>query len=149
MRQDAAHNDSMRQQPGRWLVRLGLYELAAAMMVLSTEHDLSWASLWQANLDNPSWLKRAMVNTFGRLTEQEKQSVQPLYEDWLWVAEHFAMERMVDMPHWAHVYLLDSTGQRVYAEGHFKSVLIELYGTTPAEALMGLDTRWYQFIGWW
>lgn len=149
MRLGAAHNNPMRQQPGRWLMRLGFYELVAAMMVFSADHGLPWANHWQANLDNPGWLKRAMVNTFGRLTEQEKETVQLFYEDWLWYAEHFDLEPLVRLPHWAQVYLLNSTGQRIHSQGHFQSVLVELHGVTPKEALQQLDTQWYQFRGWW
>ena len=71
-------------QQGWWLKRFGMDDLVGAMRLLSGEYELSWADSWPNHLDEPKWLDRAMVNTFGRLNDADKEIVRPLYEDWRW-----------------------------------------------------------------
>jgi hypothetical protein len=148
MRHDATGNNPVQRQRGQWLNRLGLWELVGSMMILSADGKMPWADQWHEHLDNPGWLKRAMVNTYQRLSEQDKAIVQSAYEEWLWYAEHFDLETMAQMGYVAHVYLLDALGQRIYSDGQFKTILLELHGTSPQDALRQLDNRWYEFIGW-
>jgi hypothetical protein len=36
--------------------------LVMAMRMLSAEYELKWAHRWEAHLDEPKWLSKAMVN---------------------------------------------------------------------------------------
>ena len=140
-----------QRDTGSWLRRLGLYDLVMAMILLSDEYGLKWADDWWLNLDDPKWLNKAMVNTFGRLRDDDQELVRPLYEDWQWYYSNFDLEAAVNLGYLAEVYLLDRNGRRVVADGRFQTVLVNLEGATREEALCQLnrDRNVYGFSRWW
>jgi hypothetical protein len=134
---------------GRWLLRLGLAELVAAMVILSEEYKLEWATSWNDHLDDPDWLRRAMANTFMRLKSADKDLIRPLYEDWLWYEKTFDMKGLVVPEYNALCYLLDRDGKRVSRMDGPVTVLVGLKGQDKREALETLDRRRYEFFKWW
>jgi hypothetical protein len=141
--------DTLTQTSGRWLVRLGLVELVAAMVILSEEYKLDWAASWNDHLDDPDWLRRAMANTFMRLKPADKNLIRPLYEDWLWYDKTFDMKGLVVPEYNALCYLLDNNGKRVRRMDGPVTVLRGLKGQDKREALATLDTKCYEFCCWW
>jgi hypothetical protein len=140
-----------QRDSGSWLRRFGLGNLVLAMEMLSGEYDLPWAGQWQQHLDDPKWLGKAMVNTFGRLNDADQEMVAPLYEDWQWYFSNLDLEAAVNLGYLAEVYLLDRNGRRVVADGRFQTVLVNLEGATREEALCQLnrDRNVYGFSRWW
>ncbi|MBE0534540.1 MAG: hypothetical protein IH624_02645 [Phycisphaerae bacterium] len=134
---------------GRWLKRLGLWELVAAMVLWSEDHGLPWASSWYAHLDEPAWLRRAFVNTFVRLTNAEKELVRPYYDEWLRLEAHADIEACVRPAFNAECFLLDRDGRRVTWRGQAQTVLVGLRGQDRQEALLQLNTKAYEFWRWW
>ena len=131
-----------------WLRRIGMFDLVLAMEMLSGEYDLAWADQWQRNLDDPRWLDKAMVNTFGRLNDADKQLVAPLYEDWCWCVANLDLAAAVKLGYVAEVALLWGGGQRVVDGGRVQTVLVSLDGTSRDDALCQLN-REYEFLRWW
>lgn len=123
--------------------------LVCAMQSLSAEYGLAWADHWTVHLDDPKWLARAMVNTFMRLGDADKAIVNPLYEDWLWYSSHFDLEALVGIGYVAEVYLLDRNGQRISADGEYKTVVVKLDGASRKKALCQLKRDFYEFVRWW
>jgi hypothetical protein len=134
---------------GRWLVRLGLMDLVCGMAILSDEYKLEWAASWDAHLDNPDWLGRAMANTFMQLKPVDKDLIRPLYEDWLWFEKNFDMKALVVPEFNALCYLLDGEGKRVRRMDGPVTVLRGLKGQDRREALETLDVKIYEFKEWW
>ncbi len=151
MKMTDSNNDTstLTQIDGRWLMRLGLMELVAAMMILSEEYKLEWAASWNDHLDDPDWLRRAMANTFTWLKPHDKDIIRPLYEDWLWYEKTFDMKGLVVPEFNALCYLLDKGGKRVSRMDGPVTVLVGLKGQDREEALATLDTRCYEFKEWW
>ena len=131
-----------------WLKRFGLGNLVLAMEMLSGEYDLAWAGKWQQHLDDPKWLDRAMINTFGRLNEEDQEMVAPLYEDWQWYFANLDLEAAVKLGYVAEVALLWSDGRRVVDAGEVQTVLVELDGGSREEAKRSLTSE-YEFLRWW
>jgi hypothetical protein len=134
---------------GRWLVRLGLWELVCGMVILSEEYGLEWAASWNDHLDDPDWLGRAMANTFVQLKPADKDLVRPLYDDWLWFEKNFDMKGLVVPEYNALCYLLDKGGKRVSRMDRPVTVLVGLKGQDKREALETLDVKKYEFCRWW
>jgi hypothetical protein len=135
-------NSGTLEQPGRWLMRLGMWGLVVEMAALSAEYKMAWAESWQEHLDDPAWLKRAMVNTFVQLRGADKDQIRARYEDWQWYEKNFDMQYMANPEHWAHCYILDGKKQRAATCNRI------LKGQTPDEALETLDRDSYEFIRW-
>lgn len=133
------------EQRGRWLKRVGLWDAVAEMAALSAEYKMAWAGSWQEHLDDPSWLKRAMVNTFAPLQEKDKDRVRTLYENWQWIEKNLDMSYLANPEYWAHCYILDGRGRRIGPEMTCNRIL---KGQTPEEALEMLDRESYEFIRW-
>jgi len=130
------------------LRRFGLLDLVMGMEILSGDYDLPWADQWQRNLDNPAWLDRAMVNTFGRLNDADQKLVAPLYEDWQWYFENLDLDAAVKLDYVAEVALLWGGGQRVVDGGQVQTVLVSLGGASREEARSSLTSE-YEFVRWW
>lgn len=135
--------------PERWLMRLGLWELVCAMMMLSEDYGMGWAASWIDHLDDADWLRRAMVNTFNQLGPEDKAMVRPLYEDWLWYDKTFDLKTLVRPEFNALCYLLDGHGKRVRRMDGPVTVLVGLRGMDRQEALGTLDGGRYEFCRWW
>ena len=135
-------------QKGCWLERLGVGNLILAMEMLSGDYGLPWADKWQQNLDDPRWLDKAMVNTFGRLNGEDQELVGPLYEDWRWYFENLDMEAAVKLGYVAEVALLWGDGRRVVDDGQVQTVLVSLDGATREDAKRSLTSE-YEFLCWW
>ena len=133
---------------GSWLRRLGLYDLVMAMIILSDEYGLKWADDWYDFLDDPKWLNRAMVNTFGRLKAEDKEIVRPLYEDWQWYFSNLDLAAAVKLGYVAEVALLWGDGQRVIDGGQVQTVLVALDGASREDARRSLTSE-YEFLRWW
>ena len=138
----------MTQWPGNWLGRFGLLDLVMGMELLSGDYDLPWADQWRRNWDNPAWLDRAMVNTFGRLNDADKESVRPLYEDWQWYFLNLDLEAAVGLGYVAEVALLWGDGRRVKVDGEVQTVLVSLGGASREDAKSSLTSE-YEFVRWW
>ena len=124
-----------------WLERLGVANLVLAMQMLSDEYGFAWADQWQRNLDNPKWLDRAMINTFGRLNGEDQEMVAPLYEDWQWYFANLDLAAAVKLGYVAEVALLWSGGQRVVDDGQVQTVLVALDGASRDEAKRSLTSE--------
>ena len=131
-----------------WLERLGVGNLILAMEMLSGDYGLAWAEQWQQNLDNPKWLGKAMINTFGRLNDADKAMVKSQYEDWLWYAANLDLEAAVKLRYTAEVALLWGDGRRVVDAGEVQTVLVSLDGGSREEAKRSLTSE-YEFLRWW
>ena len=142
-------NSDTMTQTGSWLRRIGMDVLVHAIAMLSDEYGMKWAASWPNHLDDPKWLNRAMVNTFGRLRDADKAVVNPLYEDWLWYSECFDLEATVALGYVAEVYLLDRNRNRISAEGRYQTILVSLDGASREEALCQLNRDTYEFVRWW
>ena len=136
------------QRPGGWLGRFGLLNLVAAMEILSGDYDLPWADQWQRNWDNPRWLDRAMVNTFGRLRDEDQELLRPLYEDWCWYFANLDLNAAVGLGFVAEVALLWGDGRRVVDDGQVQTVLVSLSGGSREDAKSSLTSE-YEFLRWW
>jgi hypothetical protein len=123
--------------------------LVMAMRMLSAEYELKWAHRWEAHLDEPKWLSKAMVNTYDRLSEEDKAMVNPQYEDWLWYAANLDLEQTVRLKYTALVVLVDRWGSRIIDGGEVQTILVELDGATRDEALCQLNRECYEFVRWW
>jgi hypothetical protein len=137
-----------QRDSGSWLRRFGMGNLVLAMEMLSGEYDLPWAGQWQQHLDDPKWLDRAMVNTFGRLNDADKEMVAPLYEDWQWYFSNLDLEAAVGLGYIAEAALLWGGGQRVLDGGQVQTVLVSLGGTSREDAKRSLTSE-YEFLRWW
>jgi len=124
-----------------------MMDLVAAMEMLSGEYDLPWADQWRRNLDDPGWLDRAMLNTFGRLDDADKELVRPLYEDWLWYFANLDLGAAVGLGYVAEVALLWGGGQRVVDDGQVQTVLVSLGGASREDAKSSLTSE-YEFLRW-
>ena len=131
-----------------WLRRIGLFNLVLAMEMLSGEYDLPWAGQWQQHLDDPKWLDKAMVNTFGRLNDADQELVRPLYEDWQWYFANLDLAAAVKFRHVAEVALLWGDGRRVVDGGQVQTVLVSLDGASREDAKRSLTSE-YEFLRWW
>jgi len=136
-------------QTGWWLRRIGMDVLVHAMAMLSRDYGLKWAASWADHLDDPRWLNKAMLNTFGRLSYEDKELVRPLYEDWCWYYEYLDLTAAVDLGYAAEVYLLDRNGCRVCASGQYQTILVKLDGASRKDALCQLNRDFYEFVRWW
>jgi len=136
------------QWDGGWLGRFGLLDLVMGMELLSGEYGMKWADQWRRNWDNPAWLDRAMVNTFGRLNDADQELVAPLYEDWLWYFENLDLEAAVKLGYVAEVALLWGDGRRVVDGGQAQTVLVSLGGASREDAKRSLTSE-YEFLRWW
>ena len=136
------------QRPGGWLGRFGLLNLVAAMEILSGDYDLPWADQWQQNLDDPGWLDRAMVNTFGRFKTEDQELLRAMYEDWRWYFANLDLAAAVKLGYVAEVALLWGGGQRVVADGQVQTVLVSLGGASREDAKSSLTSE-YEFLRWW
>lgn len=136
------------EQPGRWLVRLGLWDLVVEMALLSMEYKLAWADRWAEHLDDPAWLRRAMANTWARLKDGDKERVRKGYEDWKWYETHLDMKYLVKPQFWALCYILDGEKKHILWDGQFVTCCRVLKGQTKDEALLKLDTNALEFIRW-
>ena len=132
---------------GDWLRRLGMMNLVLAMEMLSADYDLPWAEKWQQNLDNPKWLDRAMVNTFGRLRDADQELLRELHEDWCWYFANLDLVAAVKLGYVAEVALLWSGGQRVVDGGQVQTVLVSLDGASREDAKGSLTSE-YEFLRW-
>ena len=135
-------------QHGNWLKRIGMMDLVAGMWLLSGEYELSWADSWPDHLDEPKWLDKAMVNTFGRLNDADKELVRPLYEDWLWFFANLDLAAAVALGYVAEVALLWGDGRRVVDGGQVQTVLVSLGGASREDAKSSLTSE-YEFLRWW
>ena len=131
-----------------WLRRIGMDMLVHGMAMLSREYGLKWAASWDDHWDDPKWLNRAMLNTFGRLREEDRELVRELYEDWCWYAANLDLESLVDLGYAAEVYLLDRNGRRISAEGRYQTILVKLDGASREDAKGSLTSE-YDFVRWW
>jgi hypothetical protein len=131
-----------------WLQRIGMFDLVLAMEMLSGDYGLAWADHWRDHLDDPKWLDRAMVNTFGRLRDEDQELVRALYEDWLWYAANLDLEAAVSLGYVAEVALLWGDGRRVVDDGHVQTVLVSLGGASREDAKRSLTSE-YEFVRWW
>ena len=136
-------------QTGLWLARIGMDVLVHAMQSLSAEYGLAWADSWPDHLDDPKWLNRAMLNTFGRLREDDQELLRELYEDWCWYFSNLDLEALVELGYAAEVYLLDRSGNRISAEGRYQTILVKLDGASREDALCQLNSDFYEVIRWW
>jgi len=130
-----------------WLRRFGLLDLVMGMELLSGEYGMKWADQWRRNWDNPAWLDRAMVNTFGRLNDADQELVAPLYEDWQWYFANLDLEAAVGLGVVAEVSLLWGDGRRIVADGRVQTVLVSLGGASREEAKSSLTSE-YEFLRW-
>jgi hypothetical protein len=137
-----------QRNTGSWLRRLGLYDLVMAMILLSDEYGLKWADDWWLNLDDPKWLNRAMVNTFGRFNDTDKELVRALYEDWRWYFANLDLEAAVNLGYVAEVALLWGDGGAVVDDGQVQTVLVALDGASREDAKGSLTSE-YEFLCWW
>ena len=135
------------EQNGQWLRRVGLDGLVRTMERLSAEYGMPWADSWQRHLDDPGWLRRAIVNTYKRLDETDTAKANPLVQEWLWYAANFDLEAMVSYEYTAEVYLLDRWKRRVFAEGQYRTILVSLRGRTRYQARCRLNAG-YEFVRW-
>ena len=117
------------------------------MQMLSAEYGMSWANSWQDHLDEPKWLDRAMLNTFGRLRDEDQELLRPLYEDWQWYFANLDLEAAVKLGYVAEVALLDGSGKRVVDAGQVQTVLVSLDGASREDARRSLTSE-YEFIRW-
>lgn len=138
----------MGQRDSRWLERIGMLDLVLAMRMLSGDYGMSWAESWDAHLDEPDWLKRAMTNTFRLLKDTDRQVVRPLYEAWLWYAENFDLDAMMRQGLLLEVYLLDRNRQRISCDGQYKTIVLELQADSRQDALLQVNSDWYEFKCW-
>ena len=123
-------------------------DLVAAMDLLSGEYGFAWADQWRRNLDDPKWLDKAMVNTFGRLNDEDQELVAPLYEDWQWCFANLDLAAAVSLVFVAEVALLWGDGQRVKVDGEVQTVLVSLAGASREDAKSSLTSE-YEFLRWW
>jgi hypothetical protein len=124
-----------------------MMNLVLAMEMLSGDYGFDWADQWQRNLDNPKWLDRAMVNTFGRLNNADKEMVAPLYEDWQWYFANLDLEAAVELGFVAEVALLWGDRRRVIDDGRVQTVLVSLDGASREDAKGSLISE-YEFLRW-
>ena len=136
------------QRDSGWLGRFGLGNLVAGMELLSGDYDLPWADQWRRNLDDPGWLDRAMVNTFGRLNDADQELLRELYEDWQWYFLNLDLAAAVSLGYVAKVSLLWGDGRRVVDGGQVQTVLVSLGGASREEAKSSLTSE-YEFLRWW
>jgi hypothetical protein len=142
-------NSDTLTQPGRWLERLGLTELVAAMMVYSEDYKMAWGQSWMEHLNDPAWLSRAMANTFAQLTAADKDKIRPMVEDWQWYEKNFDMKYLMCPEYNALCYLLDGQGKRILGMDGAVTVLRGLKGQDKREAMQTLDRQRYEFKCWW
>jgi hypothetical protein len=135
-------------QHGWWLKRIGMDDLVGAMRLLSGEYELSWADSWADHLDDPKWLDRAMVNTLGRLRDDDQELLRELYEDWQWYFSNLDLEAAVKLGYAAEVALLDGGKKRVVDGGQVQTVLVSLDGASREDAKRSLTSE-YEFVRWW
>ena len=131
-----------------WLERLGVGNLILAMEMLSGDYGLAWADKWRDHLDDPKWLDRAMVNTFGRLRDEDQELLRELYEDWQWYFANLDLAAAVKLGYVAEVALLWGDGQRVVDGGRVQTVLVSLDGASREDAKRSLTSE-YEFLRWW
>ena len=136
------------QRDSGWLRRFGLFNLVAAMELLSGDYELPWADQWRRNWDDPKWLDRAMKNTFGRFNDADQKLVAPLYEDWQWYFLNLDLAAAVSLGYVAEVSLLDKDRRRVKVDGEVQTVLVSLGGASREEAKGSLTSE-YEFLRWW
>jgi hypothetical protein len=132
---------------GNWLRRIGMFDLVMMMDLLSGEYGFGWAEKWGDHLDDPKWLDRAMVNTFGRLRDADQELLRELYEDWCWYFANLDLEAAVKLGYVAEVALLDRDKRRVVDGGEVQTVLVSLDGASRGDAKRSLTSE-YEFIRW-
>ena len=132
---------------GNWLHRIGMTNLVMMMELLSDEYGFAWADQWAENLDDPKWLGKAMVNTFGRLNDEDQELVRELYEDWQWYFANLDLVAAVNLGYVAEVALLWGDGRRVVDGGQVQTVLVSLDGASREEAKRSLTSE-YEFLRW-
>ena len=137
----------MGQWANGWLQRFGLLNLVLAMEMLSGDYGFAWADQWRRNWDDPKWLDKAMVNTFGRLSDADKEMVAPLYEDWQWYFANLDLEAAVSLGYVAEVAMLWGDGRRVVDDGRVQTVLVSLDGASREDAKGSLTSE-YEFLRW-
>lgn len=147
-KQNRENFDTLTHQPGRWLRRLGLWELVVEMASLSMEYKLAWVASWAEHLDDPAWLRRAMANTWARLSDADREKVRDGYEDWKWYEQRLDLKYLVAPEFWAECYILDGERKRVYWDGRFVTCCRVLKGQTAEEALSKLESNSLEFVRW-
>ena len=133
---------------GAWLTASGLWPLVLQFAELSFNYGMEWAERWADNVDDVGWVRRAMANTFQKLSDDDKESIRDEYELFL---EH---DRVCDWQAMANpcfdalCYVIDGQGRRVESEGVLVTVVRELAGETKEDALLQLNTECFEFIEW-
>ena len=145
---EVSEKDMTQWPTPSWLRRIGMMNLVLAMDLLSGEYGFAWAGKWRDHLDDPKWLARAMVNTFGRLRDEDQNLLRAMYEDWCWYFSNLDLEAAVDLGYVAEVALLDRNGNRVSAEGRYQTILVKLDGASRDDAKGSLTSE-YEFLRWW
>ena len=142
-------SNTITQGPGGWLMRIGMWDLAVEMALLSMEYKLGWSGSWAEHLDDPAWLRRAIYNTWDQLTDQDKERLREDFENWKWIEQHLDLEYLAAEPEfWALCYILDGDRQRVIGDGRFVTICRVLSGQTKEEAIAKLDGESFEFIRW-
>ncbi len=144
---EVSEKDMTQWPTPSWLRRIGMMDLVAAMEMLSGEYGFDWADQWRRNWDNPAWLDRAMVNTFGRLKTEDQELLRPLYEDWQWYFANLDLAAAVGLGYVAEVALLWGDGRRVVDDGQVQTVLVSLGGVSREAAKSSLTSE-YEFVRW-
>ena len=137
------------EQNGQWLRRINLDGVVRVMERYSCKYEMPWCDSWQRHLDDPTWLGRAIDNTFIRLDETDTVEARPVFEEWLWHAANFDLATMARRKYMAEVGLLDRYGRRIYAGGEYQTVLLELDGPSREDSIRLLDRKRYEFVRWW
>ena len=111
------------------------------MQRLSIEYGMPWAGRWEDHLGDGRWLRRAVKNTYNRLSDDDKAALKDGCERFL--------EPVKQPVFLAECFILDGGGRRVLWEGKYKTVLLTICAETKREALSRIDTRYHQFKEWW
>ena len=131
-----------------WLTKSTLWPMVFRFAEFSFDYGMDWAGKWADKIDDMGWVRRAMENTYRKLSDEDKEIIRDKYELFLAHDKFCDWQAMANPSFDALCYLIDGQGRRVESEGVLVTVVRELAGTTKEEALLQLNTDCYEFIEW-